>query len=91
MSEDVAPDFPGVVTPPAPRLPLLTLEEAQDVVDVLAAVVSGGDVDVDLARCLLANLGSRVPSRDGRRWPLRGGLPDDPEDLASIRAMAGPR
>ena len=50
--------------PPAARLPLLTAEEARDVVDVLAAVVAGGEVDVELARCLLANLGARIPSRD---------------------------
>ena len=58
-------DDTTAVDPPSPRLPLLSLEEAQDVVDVLAAVASGGEVDVDLARHLLANLGARVPSREG--------------------------
>jgi hypothetical protein len=45
-------------------LPLLTLEEAQDVVEVLAAVVEGGEVDEQLAWCLLSNLAARVPSRE---------------------------
>ncbi|WP_167828870.1 hypothetical protein [Streptomyces sp. MZ04] len=45
-------------------LPVLTLGEAQDVVEVLAAVVDGGEVDEQVAYCLLSNLAARVPSRD---------------------------
>lgn len=44
-------------------LPLLTLSEAQDVVEVLSAVLDGGEVDEQLAYCLLSNLAARVPSR----------------------------
>lgn len=44
-------------------LPLLTVSEAQDVVAVLAAVVAGGEVDVQLAGELLSNLAARVPSQ----------------------------
>lgn len=47
-----------------PLLPLLTLAEAQDVVEVLGAVVEGGEVDEQLAYCLLSNLAARVPSRE---------------------------
>ncbi|MFZ3592281.1 hypothetical protein [Streptomyces sp. BH104] len=46
------------------RLPLLTLDEAQDIIEILAAVVDGAPVDEQAAYCLLSNLGSRVPSRD---------------------------
>lgn len=49
---------------PAALLPLLTLVEAQDVLEVLAAVVAGERADVDLARSLAMNLAARVPSRD---------------------------
>ncbi|MGW6358546.1 hypothetical protein ACWFR5_26075 [Streptomyces sp. NPDC055092] len=49
---------------PAPLQPLLTLGEAQDVLEVLAAVVAGERADVDLARSLAMNLAARVPSRD---------------------------
>lgn len=44
-------------------LPLLTLSEAQDVVEVLGALLDGGEVDEQLAFCLLSNLAARVPSR----------------------------
>ena len=50
--------------PPAVLLPVLTLDEAQDVVEVLGAVVDGGEVDEQLAFCLLSNLAARIPSRD---------------------------
>ncbi|QOV40215.1 hypothetical protein IM697_18510 [Streptomyces ferrugineus] len=49
--------------PPSPLLPLLTVEEAQSVVEVLGAVAAGGAVDVELAVVLLSNLAARVPSR----------------------------
>ena len=50
--------------PPAVLLPVLTLEEAQDVVEVLAAVVNGSVPDVELAAEVLSNLAARIPARD---------------------------
>jgi hypothetical protein len=50
--------------PPAPLLPLLSLPEAHDVLDVLAAVVDGGRPDREAAAWLLSNLAARVPSRE---------------------------
>ncbi|MFH8738478.1 MULTISPECIES: hypothetical protein [unclassified Streptomyces] len=50
--------------PPAVLLPLLTVEEAPDVLEVLAAVVAGERADVDLARSLSMHLAARVPSRE---------------------------
>ncbi|MFF2502159.1 hypothetical protein ACFVTY_02000 [Streptomyces sp. NPDC058067] len=50
--------------PPAPLLPLVTLEEAQDMVEVLAQAAAGEPVDRDWARSLAMNLAARVPSRD---------------------------
>ncbi|MFD9072837.1 hypothetical protein [Streptomyces lasiicapitis] len=47
-----------------PLLPLLTLVEAQDIVEILGAVLDGGEVDEQLAYCLLSNLAARVPSRE---------------------------
>lgn len=52
------------VDPPAALLPLLTVEEAQDVVEILAAVVDGVRADERLAYSLLMNLAARVPSRE---------------------------
>lgn len=49
--------------PPSPLLPLLTLEDAQDLMLFLAAVLGGGEVDNGFARYLLSNLAGRVPSR----------------------------
>ncbi|MGW0904979.1 hypothetical protein [Streptomyces sp. NPDC002853] len=60
---DLSADLPTAADPPAPLLPLLTLGEAHDVLDVLAAVVSGGQADVEAAGVLLSNLAARVPSR----------------------------
>ncbi|UQT54400.1 hypothetical protein M4V62_04460 [Streptomyces durmitorensis] len=61
---DLAADLPTAVDPPAALLPLLTLPEAHDVLDVLAAVVNGGEPDREVADRLLSNLAARVPSRD---------------------------
>lgn len=60
---DSPADF-ATPSPPAALLPLLTVEEAQDVVEVLARVAAGEHADVDLARSLAMNLAARVPSRD---------------------------
>ncbi|MEU6990334.1 hypothetical protein ABZ953_06685 [Streptomyces sp. NPDC046465] len=46
-----------------PLLPLLSLAEAHDVLDVLAAIASGDQPDVEAAGVLLSNLAARVPSR----------------------------
>ena len=62
--DDLAADVPTVVDPPALLLPVLTLAEAHDVIDVLAAVAGGGPVDVEAAGRLLSNLAARVPSRE---------------------------
>lgn len=61
---DLSADIPTAVDPPAPLLPLLTLAEAHEVLDVLAAVASGGRPDREAADRLLSNLAARVPSRD---------------------------
>lgn len=61
---DLAADLPTAADLPAPLLPLLTLEEAHDVLHVLAAVVNGGRPDVEAAGVLLSNLAARVPSRN---------------------------
>jgi hypothetical protein len=61
---DLSADLPTAADPPAPLLPLLTLGEAHDVLDVLAAVVNGGRPDAGTVGVLLSNLAARVPSRD---------------------------
>lgn len=60
---DLADDLQTAVDPPAPLLPLLTLDEAHDLPGVLAAVANGGQPDVAAAGVLLSNLAARVPSR----------------------------
>ncbi|WP_405634218.1 hypothetical protein OHB53_08630 [Streptomyces sp. NBC_00056] len=50
--------------PPPPLLPLMTLEEAQDVVEMLALVSAGEPVDREWVRILARNLAARIPSRD---------------------------
>jgi hypothetical protein len=52
------------VGPLAPLLPLLTLDEAQALLPLLAAVLEDGKPDREAARWLLGNLAARVPSRD---------------------------
>ena len=61
---DLSADLPTAADPPTQLLPMLTLAEAHD---VLAAVLDGGEVDEQLAYCLLSNLAARVPSRDAAR------------------------
>jgi hypothetical protein len=51
--------------PPAPLLPLLSLDEAQELLPLLAAVRDGGRPDREAAGWLLGNLAARLPSRDG--------------------------
>ncbi|WP_428956171.1 hypothetical protein [Streptomyces sp. cg35] len=62
--DHTAPDVPLAEDPPSPLLPLLTLEDAQDLMLLLAAVLDGGEVDEGFARYLLRNLAGRVPSAD---------------------------
>lgn len=62
--DNLAADTPAAADPPAPLLPLLTLGEAHDVLDVLAAVVNGGMPDAEAAGVVLSNLAARVPSRE---------------------------
>lgn len=49
--------------PPAERLPLLSLDEAQALLPLLAAVLEDEKPDREAARWLLGNLAARVPSR----------------------------
>ncbi|MFE6887986.1 hypothetical protein [Streptomyces sp. NPDC057694] len=56
--------LPLADAPLPPLLPLLSLEEAQEIVTVRGAVVNGSAPDHETARWLLANLAARVPSRD---------------------------
>ncbi|MHC5259883.1 hypothetical protein ACYSUO_18555 [Streptomyces sp. UC4497] len=52
-----------VPPPPAPLLPVLDLDDAHDLMGLLADVRDGHEPDAELARHLLANLAGRVPSR----------------------------
>ncbi|MWA08806.1 hypothetical protein [Streptomyces sp. BA2] len=61
---DLSADIPTATDPPSSLLPLLSLAEAHDVLDVLAAVASGAVPDREAAERLLTNLAARVPSRD---------------------------
>lgn len=46
------------------RLPVLTLAETHDVIDVLARVAAGDDEWSEDAQRLLCELAARVPSRE---------------------------
>ena len=50
--------------PPAELLPVLTLDEAHELIGLLADVRDGHEADADVARYLLGNLAARVPSRE---------------------------
>ncbi|MGW5736984.1 MULTISPECIES: hypothetical protein [Streptomyces] len=50
--------------PPAELLPVLTLDEAHQLLPLLAAVRDGAEPDREYAEYLLANLAARVPSCD---------------------------
>ncbi|MFI9781676.1 hypothetical protein ACIHCV_45030 [Streptomyces sp. NPDC051956] len=63
LALDCSTDFTAPEAPAA-LLPLLTVEEAQDVLEILPAVVPDAPADAHLARTLLMNLAARVPSRD---------------------------
>jgi len=52
------------VPPPAPLLPVLTLDDVHELMGLLADVRDGHEPDRELARCLLSNLAGRVPSQD---------------------------
>ncbi|MFD0514996.1 hypothetical protein ACFQ0Q_40795 [Streptomyces aureus] len=54
---------PADFAPPAPLLPLLTLGEAQDVVELLATVAVGGVAGSRWAHTLAMNRAARVPSQ----------------------------
>ncbi|MGD6749166.1 hypothetical protein [Streptomyces sp. BH105] len=46
------------------RLPVLTLDEAHDEIDVLGWFGEGDDEWAQAARCLASELAARVPSRE---------------------------
>lgn len=52
---------------PAELLPVLTLDDVHELMDLLADVRDGHEPDAELARYLLANLAGRVPARDDQR------------------------
>lgn len=61
MTADV--DTP--LTPwPSSLLPVLTLDDTHELMDLLADVASGREPDHELARCLLQNIAARVPLRE---------------------------
>lgn len=51
-----------VPLPPAPLLPVFNLDDAHDLLGLLADVRDGHEADAELARYLLGNLAARVPS-----------------------------
>ncbi|MGD6742988.1 hypothetical protein ACOKM3_14220 [Streptomyces sp. BH106] len=50
--------------PPAVLLPVLALDDAHELMGLLADVRDGRTPDAELARYLLGNLSARVPSRE---------------------------
>lgn len=50
--------------PPTELLPVLTLDDVHELMDLLADVRDGHEPDPEVARYLLGNLAARVPSRD---------------------------
>lgn len=50
--------------PPATLLPVLTLDEAHQLLPLLASVRDGAEPDRETADYLLTNLAARVPSQD---------------------------
>ncbi|WP_328632035.1 hypothetical protein [Streptomyces sp. NBC_00356] len=71
---------------PAARLPLLTLEEAQEMLGILSAVLEDGKPDKETARWLLGNLAARVPSEEPAAEPRRASA----RGLAIARALGEP-
>lgn len=74
--------------PPAPLLPLLSLDEAQALLPLLAAVRDGGVPDRETARWLLQNLAARVPSREAED-PAAGDWSDVSARGRAIAAACG--
>jgi hypothetical protein len=60
---DLDDDVTFVPPPPAPLLPMLDLDDAHELMGLLADVRDGHEPDAELARYLLGNLAARVPSR----------------------------
>lgn len=52
------------VDPPAPLLPVLTLSDVHELLDLLVDVRDGREPDPELVRYLLGNLAARVPARE---------------------------
>lgn len=57
-------DTLGPASDDGPRLPLLTVAEAQDIVEALARVAAGERVARRWVGDLASNLAARVPSRE---------------------------
>ncbi|MGW8679607.1 hypothetical protein ACWGNN_00810 [Streptomyces sp. NPDC055817] len=67
MADDPSLDQPGdfaAPEPSAPLLPLLTLEEAQDAIEVLSYYGTADNWHGDTAARLARELAARVPSRE---------------------------
>lgn len=67
MADDLALDQPGDFAAPeplSPLLPVLTLEEAQDAIEVLSYYATENNWHGDTATRLARELAARVPSRD---------------------------
>ena len=56
-------DDTTTVDPPAELLPVLTLDDTHELMDLLADVRDGREADTEFARYLLMNLAARVPAR----------------------------
>ncbi|MET8475404.1 hypothetical protein ABZY90_19690 [Streptomyces sp. NPDC006422] len=58
-------DVDAILTPwPSQLLPVLTLDDTHELMDLLADVRAGREPDREFAACLLANIAARVPSRE---------------------------
>lgn len=57
-------DIATVPPAPAELLPVLTLDDVHELMDLLADVRDGHEPDPELARYLLGNLAARVPARE---------------------------
>jgi hypothetical protein len=57
-------DITAAPAPPAELLPVLTLDDVHELMDLLADVRDGHAPDAELARYLLGNIAARVPSAE---------------------------